>query len=66
MKKRILNLVLVFSVMASFFIVLPVTSTAAESGQCGDNVYWTLNDGILRIDGIGQMWNFDISSAPWQ
>ncbi|MCM1391833.1 MAG: leucine-rich repeat domain-containing protein, partial [Ruminococcus sp.] len=31
----------------------------ATSGQCGDNVYWTLDDdGTLTISGEGEMWNY--------
>ena len=36
----------------------------ASSGQCGDNVYYTLSDsGVLTISGFGDMWNSD--DAPW-
>lgn len=32
----------------------------ATSGQCGDNVYWTLDDsGLLTLSGEGMMWDFD-------
>jgi hypothetical protein len=33
---------------------------AAETGQCGDALSWTLNDeGILTISGTGDMWDYD-------
>ena len=44
----------------------------AGSGQCGDNVYWTLSkEGVLNISGSGSMWdaNWDndtqTASSPW-
>lgn len=47
------------------------------SGQCGDNLTWTLDgDGTLTISGTGEMWNYDtlyeggsasdyLTTAPW-
>lgn len=45
-------------------IDLSLTASAAEvsSGQCGDNVYWTLDEnGTLTISGEGEMWNYQYS-----
>ncbi len=40
-------------------------ATIVESGNCGDNLTWTLDsDGCLRINGTGEMWNWSFSS-PW-
>ena len=37
-----------------------------DSGTCGENVQWALNDdGVLTISGIGPMTDFQISTAPW-
>lgn len=37
-----------------------------ESGDCGDNLTWSLNDGTLIISGSGAMWDFPESTmAPW-
>jgi len=36
------------------------------SGQCGDKVYWELNEiGHLRIYGEGPMWDYSQFTAPW-
>lgn len=47
--------------------IMPVTVFAAEtieSGQCGDHVYWTLNDeGTLTISGEGDMWDYGYYSS---
>ena len=42
------------------FGVLTIPAMAAESGSCGDNVTWKLEDGILTISGSGEM-----THAPW-
>ena len=41
----------------------------ALSGQCGDNVNWTLDNGVLTISGTGDMYDYGMmehdSYAPW-
>ena len=37
-----------------------LTASAASSGTCGDNVTWTLNDGVLTISGTGAMKDQDL------
>ena len=32
---------------------------SAASGQCGNNLTWTLDNGVLTISGKGAMWNGD-------
>lgn len=44
----------------------PNESGVRDSGKCGDNLTWTLyNDGEIRIDGTGAMYNYGYSRAPW-
>lgn len=42
---------------------------AATSGKCGDNLIWTLADGILTISGTGDMWDYGWNGKeelpPW-
>ncbi len=60
MRKRILSLVLVVSML---MVIVPVTVSAATSGSCGTNVTWTLDDsGTLTISGTGAMKNYYLSS----
>lgn len=42
--------------------------TAIASGECGENLTWTLDgNGILTIDGTGDMEDYSISKrAPWE
>ena len=35
---------------------------SAASGQCGNNLTWTLNGGVLTISGKGAMWSWDQGS----
>lgn len=45
---------------------VPIIAQAETSGQCGDNVYWNLDDaGTLTISGEGDMWDYDTSISPW-
>ena len=39
-------------------VIVPKASAAGATGQCGDNAYWSLNDGVLTISGTGAMWNY--------
>ena len=67
MKRRGLSLLLVMCIILSTFMALPITASAAESGKCGDNVYWTLDDnGTLTISGEGDMSVSSSSTVPWK
>ena len=73
MKKQVLSGLLVLCLI---FSLLPVSAFAdtAKSGTCGDNLTWTLQDGVLNISGTGDMEDyfshrFDgkyITTAPWR
>ena len=34
------------------------------TGQCGDDVYWSLKDGLLTISGSGDMWGWSNTTYP--
>ncbi len=44
--------------------VLTAHAEVTDSGECGDNVTWSLEDGVLTISGTGEM-NYSTYSAPW-
>lgn len=53
--------------------IIASAATTAE-GWCGDNLKWTLSNGVLKITGSGYMWDYGvdqyigdvpITSAPW-
>jgi len=43
------------------FIYVPTTT---EKLYCGDNLTWTLVDGVLTIEGTGAMWDYE-TVGPW-
>lgn len=58
------------AVLVTLLIVLAVSGVAAaESGKCGENLTWTLEDtGLLTISGTGDMDDYPVSSdkrSPW-
>lgn len=64
MKKRTLSILLALCMVLS---LLPAEAQAANSGSCGSNVYWELDDsGTLTISGNGAMDDYmSTSSIPW-
>lgn len=53
--------------MVVFSLAVGYHTLFAESGTCGGNLTWNLNDSILTISGSGSMKNYNTSSspAPW-
>ena len=67
MRKKILSILLAACLI---FSLLPVSAMAAPtvSGTCGDNLTWTLENGVLTISGTGEMENYSPNNgttAPW-
>lgn len=63
MKKRILGLTLVVTILIG---CIPIIASAETSGECGDNVTWTLDDnGVLTISGEGPISNYSYSNSPF-
>ena len=58
---RMIAVVAVVLAAAAFLIsALPDGSDGVQSGTCGDDVTWVLNDdGVLMISGSGPMYNYD-------
>ena len=74
MKRRILSVLLVLTMVVGMVPLLPLQVNAAEStsGTCGSNLTWTLDtDGMLKIRGSGKMDNYVVINdyrnhpAPW-
>ena len=70
MKKRLLALLLCAVMVCAVFVqALPVASAAevTDSGNCGENLTWTLNtDGLLTISGTGEMEDYSsYGNVPW-
>lgn len=74
MKKRLLSMILAFSMMLTILPVNAITALAADdkSGACGDGLTYTMiqnDDGTdtytLAITGTGAMTDYGYHSAPW-
>ncbi len=56
MKTKIFILIFVFMASISLY---------AQSGTCGPNLTWTLQNGVLTISGSGNMNDYSWNGAPW-
>ena len=67
--KNLRRLVVSLAVLLVALLCLTATVSAAEivdSGECGDNLTWTLDDeGTLTISGTGRMDSYSNSTQPW-
>lgn len=63
---RILALLLSALMLMSLVPFSAFAANVVDSGQCGDNVYWTLYDnGEMVISGSGKMYNYDWDTTRW-
>ena len=53
----------VLSMLLAIMVVLPcicaVSAAKAETGKCGKNATWTLQNGTLTISGSGNIYNYE-------
>jgi len=54
--------VLILSLLLS--ATMMSAQTIVETGRCGKNLTWTLDNGVLTISGTGKMYTFE--SSPWK
>ena len=68
MKKRAFRMMTAALAVLMLLTVLPLCMRAVVAdGTCGENVTWTLQDGVLTISGSGPMEEFTHwSPAPWK
>ena len=68
MKRNIVSVLLCVLLLASLLPMSAIADTTA-SGTCGDNLTWTLEDGVLTISGTGKMKGYypsnNDTTAPW-
>ena len=61
MKKKTLSLILALLMVFSLLPVSALAANTVQSGSCGDNMTWKLDDaGVLTITGTGEM-----TERPW-
>ena len=52
--------------LVGLMFLFSLFSFAQQSGTCGDNLKWTLVNGMLSITGTGTMTNYDdFTNTPW-
>lgn len=66
MKKRLLSILLAMTMLLT---LLPAEALAQDastltSGTCGENLTWSYNDGVLHIQGTGDMEDYH-DKRPW-
>lgn len=76
-KKRLLSMAMALCLVLGSAAALPknafvdntnITASAANtatSGKCGENVSWSLKDGVLTISGTGKMNDYVSKSSPF-
>ena len=66
MTKRIICAVMAAAMLLSlFFALLPAArGEVYASGDCGEELQWVLEEGVLTISGNGPMEDFE-EQAPW-
>ena len=65
MKRKLILLTLLALLIAA--LAVTVSAETVNSGTCGDNLTWTLDDaGTLTISGTGAMYDYSQNDeAPW-
>ena len=68
MKTRFNKILSVLLVLIMLVSAVPLTVSAATSGMCGDNLYWSFDEatGELTISGEGEMIEDVYYNCPWQ
>lgn len=64
--KKIFSIVLTMCLLMSILSTFSIMVYATGNGVCGENLRWSLNDGVLLIEGTGDMYDYkDVISSPW-
>ena len=63
MKKRLISMLLMFTLLISLFPVFPAAAEDSLSGSCGSDLSWSLSleTGTLTVSGSGEMQNYHVS-----
>ena len=71
MKRRVVSLLLLLSLVLALAPGAAATETGTEEttpvrepGQCGENMAWAYEEGVLTVTGEGAMDDFE-EDAPW-
>ena len=68
-RKKVLCCLLCLCMLAQVLPTMAFATAEATavtaSGKCGNNLTWTMEDGVLTISGSGAMWDYDYDNIPW-
>lgn len=72
-KKRIVSSLLTLAMVLTIFPSMALAETGTQSGNCGETLTWTLENGVLTIAGTGKMDDYSYwdrngdgyKEAPW-
>ena len=39
--------------------------TVSPTNMCGENLEWSIDNGVLAISGTGEMYDYDMDGTPW-
>lgn len=64
--KKLLSVLLALALVLTC-IPAGTIAVAAATNQCGDNITYTIEDGVLTLSGSGDMWHYDFwsNTVPW-
>ena len=65
MRKQITSLLLSLLMLLTLLPTAAWAEDAVHSGTCGDNLDWTLENGVLTITGTGGMGDYIPQYVPW-
>ena len=66
MRVRVKNMLSVLLILIMVLSHVCLFSAAkAETGKCGKNATWTLQNGTLTIGGTGNIYNYESMKYPW-
>ena len=68
MKRRALGLFLVLCIISGMITALPAFAQEVITEPCGNNVTWTFDNGVLTVNGTGDIWSNSERSTqpPWE
>ena len=51
---------------SEFANIVELEPEIITGGNCGENVTWTFEDGVLTISGSGEMYDYSFDHKPWR
>lgn len=62
--KRLTLILLALALLCCLLPTIVFAADIVDSGSCGENATWRLEDGILTISGTGAMKDYEFGESP--